>query len=83
MFELRWLGPAQDAFEELDERDREAILVELETVRSFPNLYPARLNRPFLGSRQFVVRNRWTVIYHVMDDIIWVRVIYPARAKPL
>jgi hypothetical protein len=83
MLKLRWLRAAQRAFDELDERDRELIMAELETVRLFPNSHSARLTHPFRGSRQFVVRNRWLVAYDVKDDAVWVGTIYGARSKPL
>lgn len=83
MLKIQWLRAAQRAFEELDEKDRSLIMEELETVRLFPNSHPARLMKPFRGSRQFVVRNRWLIVYAVKDDVVWVRTIYGARSKPL
>jgi hypothetical protein len=37
MLEVRFLDAAKDAFDELEERYREAIIDELQRIRSFPN----------------------------------------------
>jgi hypothetical protein len=81
MLEIRWLESAADIYELLEPKDQDAIQQGLCAAQTFPEGFPLRRSRPFRGYREFVARRRWRVIYRVSKDAIWIRTIYPARAK--
>lgn len=77
--EVVWTRSIWELFEDLPERDREAILDHLQYLSQFPQMYPVRFKgRRFRRHRWFQAGN-WLVYYRVVDKTIYIRGIWPAR----
>lgn len=83
MLPIEWFEPVWQVFQAIPLQDQVAIVETLNLVRSFPEMFPLRRRGRMRNHRNFVVRRRWRVFYRVVDDVIYVRALWPARAKPL
>jgi hypothetical protein len=82
MLEIHWTDSVWGVFEELPARHQVPILKILGILPLFPEMYPIRRTGDFTGCRYFVA-GEWIVYYRALRDAIWIRGLYPARAKPL
>jgi mRNA-degrading endonuclease RelE of RelBE toxin-antitoxin system len=72
-----WAPKLQELLLELPERDGQSILERLELVSVFPHIYPVRIRgRRFRRHRRFRAGN-WDVFYKVVDNVVYVRGLWP------
>jgi hypothetical protein len=83
MHRIEWFDPVWDVFQDIPLKDQVEVVEVLNLVRSFPAMFPLRRRGRMRGHRAFVARRRWLVFYKVVDGVIYVRALWPARAKPL
>jgi hypothetical protein len=81
MLEIRWAESVWELFEELLPQHQVPILKTLGILPVFPEMYPVRRTDLFAGCRYFVA-GEWIIYYRVTRDAIWIRGLYPARARP-
>ncbi len=79
--EIEWFRPVRDLADALPAKDQEAMDETLKYVALFPDMCPLRRKGRFRNHRWFNVRNRWIVFYRHVGDTIYVRGLYPARAR--
>jgi hypothetical protein len=74
-----WADPVRDLLYELPEPERKAILDHIQYLKLFPQMYPVRFKgRRFRRHRWFQAGN-WLVYYRAVEDVIYIRGIWPAR----
>ena len=73
-----WSDPVRDLVLELPEREREEILEKTALLKHFPHMYRVRVKGRFRRHRCFHAGN-WLVYYKVVDEIIYIRGLWPAR----
>jgi hypothetical protein len=73
-----WSDPVRDAFLGLPEREQVEIAAKLDLLQLFPRMYAMQLKGRFRRHRKFVAGN-WAVYYRVVENIVYVRGLWPAR----
>ena len=73
-----WSDPVRDLVLELPAREQEEIFEKTALLKHFPYMYTVRDKGRFRRHRFFQAGN-WLVYYKVVDEIIYVRGLWPAR----
>jgi mRNA-degrading endonuclease RelE of RelBE toxin-antitoxin system len=74
-----WAPKVQELLLTLPEREGLEILERLEMVAMFPQMYQVRArNRRYRRHRRFR-SGKWHVFYKVVDNVVYVRGLWPAR----
>ncbi len=78
MAKVLWPKVLFEALEEMPEKERQLILEKTALLETFPEMHPRRLKGPFRRYRWFLAGN-WLVYYRFVDDIVYIRALWPAR----
>jgi mRNA-degrading endonuclease RelE of RelBE toxin-antitoxin system len=79
MARVIWSDPVKVVLNSLPEKEGEAIMEKVNELERFPRMYGLwTRSRRFRRHRCFVSGN-WRVFYRVVDDVVWIRGIWPAR----
>jgi hypothetical protein len=78
MAEVIWPQSLVDLMLEMPEQDRQKIIQKTSLLEEFPKMYSVRPSGPFRGCRWFVAGS-WLVYYRVVEDKVYLRVLWPAR----
>lgn len=73
-----WANSVWLVLQELPERESAEIVERLDLLVFFPQMYPVRGKGRFRRHRFFRAGN-WLVYYKVVDEIIYIRGLWPAR----
>jgi plasmid stabilization system protein ParE len=73
-----WSNYVRDLVEELPPREAELIAEKVKPLSHFPRMYPIRQKGRFRRHR-WLLAGRWIVFYRVVDEIVYVRGIWPAQ----
>jgi len=80
MAEIVWPQTVIDAMLKLPEKDFGLIIHKAEMVRRFPEMYPVRGRGRFRRCRWFLA-GKWIVYYQVAEGKVFMRTLWPARAR--
>jgi hypothetical protein len=75
---IDWPDFIEDLLDELDPQEVKLIFEKTRILRQFPRLYPVRTKGRFRRHRR-VLAGRWMVYYKVVDDIVYIRGLWPAQ----
>jgi ParE toxin of type II toxin-antitoxin system, parDE len=74
-----WADPVRDVVLLLPESEQEEILMRVEMLAHFPQMYPVRMKgRRFRRHRWFQAGN-WLVFYRVIDNTVYIRGLWPSH----
>ena len=63
---------------EMPDPECRQILDKVTRLEAFPEMYPVRTSGSFRGHRWFIA-GPWVVYYHVVEDKVYMRALWPAR----
>jgi hypothetical protein len=75
---IDWPDFIEGLLDELDPQEVKLIFEKTRILRQFPRLYPIRTKGRFRRHRR-VLAGRWMVYYKVVDDIVYIRGLWPAQ----
>jgi plasmid stabilization system protein ParE len=73
-----WADPVRDLALELPLREQQDIFEKVALLKRLPHMYPLRTRGRFRRHRFFQGGN-WLVFYKVVQGIIYIRSLWPAR----
>jgi plasmid stabilization system protein ParE len=76
---ILWTEPAGRVFRRLSRSAQLAILVRLDAISEFPEMYPVRDRQPYAGFRYFFTSG-WCVSYTTAQDMLIILAVFAARA---
>jgi hypothetical protein len=74
-----WTSSVGELFLALPNQDRDGILERLDLVELFPYMYPVRTQSKRFRRHRWFCAGEWLVYYRVVDNIVYVRGLWPAR----
>jgi hypothetical protein len=74
-----WTRTVWELFMELPNRERDAVLEKVALLESFPLMYPIRIKGRRFRRYRWLVAGNWLVYYRVVDNIVYVRGLWPAQ----